>query len=75
MNSPFQPLTPKQVMQAVDAGNTVYADSFAYRVVKTKSGDYHIVCGTHRIGLTWEDGRTMNATKFHISEPKKQEVD
>lgn len=72
-SSPFKPMTAKEVMKAVDEGHTVYADSHAYRVVKTKSGQYHIVCGTHRIGLTWEDGVSMNARKFHVYSPQKQE--
>lgn len=61
-------------MKHVDEGHTVYADSFNYRVVKSKSGQYYIASEQHRIGLTWEDGRTLNATKFHVHAPKKQET-
>ena len=61
-------------MRYVDEGHTVYADSFNYRVVKSKSGQYYIASGQHRIGLTWEDGQTLNATKFHVHIPKEQET-
>lgn len=71
--SNFQKLTVHQVRKAVDEGSTVHADSFKYKVVKSISGRYYIVRGKQRVGLTWEDGRTLNATKFHIQTPKRQE--
>jgi hypothetical protein len=74
MKSPFQIMTVAQVCRAVDQGKQVYADSFSYRVVKAANGEYYIVSGNHKVGLTWEDGKTMNASKFHIYEPKKAEV-
>jgi hypothetical protein len=69
----FKTMTAAQIRKAVDEGHTVYADSFMYRVIKDSKDQYMIVCGTYCIGLTWQDGRTLNAEKFHIHTPKKQE--
>lgn len=54
-------MTLKEIKQAVDQGKTVHWKDQAYRVVKNK-GDYFIHCRLNgfTIGLTWQDGQTLN---------------
>ena len=52
-------MTTKEIKDAVDAGQNVYWENLAYQVIKMK-GDYYIKMGSHLIGLTWEDGKTLN---------------
>lgn len=54
----------EQIKSAVDNGQTVYADSALYTVVKDALGRYLIKCGPHCIGLTHADGITLNANEF-----------
>ena len=50
----------KEIKNAVDQGLTVYYKDFTYTVVKSNN-DYFIKASTGRmIGLTWEDGTTLN---------------
>jgi hypothetical protein len=59
-------------MKAVDAGKKVYWSNKGYQVVKAK-GDYMIKAANgHMIGLTWEDGKTLNGKEadFFIGESR-----
>lgn len=62
----------EEIKKAVDEGKTVHYTSSAYTVVKNrKNGEYYIAhTSGHMIGLTWDDGVTMNgkAEKFYIAE-------
>lgn len=51
----------EEIKAAVDAGKTVHWKSTLY-VVDKNAGGYDILCrgNDHRIGLTWQDGKTMN---------------
>ena len=55
-------MTLDQIKAAVDAGKKVFHQSEAYEVRKWKGGEYVIVCtfNDYAIGLTWQDGVTMN---------------
>lgn len=55
-------LTVGAIKNAVEAGNTVYAGTKAYRVIKDSLGQWLIKCDLNGycIGLTWRDGQTLN---------------
>lgn len=55
-------MTLEEIKQAVNDGKKVYWASKAYEVVKNKHGKWLIVCtlNKHAIGLTWQDGVTLN---------------
>ncbi len=54
-------MTLEEIKSAIDAGKTVCWSHTGYEV-RLKNGNYNIVClsNNHCIGLTWEDGVTMN---------------
>jgi len=56
--------TIEEIKSAVNNGQTVYAGSAAYTVIKDTLGRYLIKCGAHYIGLTWSDDTTLNANFF-----------
>lgn len=51
-----------EIKQAIADGQKVYWSNKAYEVIKDKIGQYLIKCNlnNHYIGLTWQDGETMN---------------
>lgn len=61
----------QNIRDAVDKGKQVYVGNKAYKVEKS-NGDYFIKCtlNNHKIGLTWEDGTTLNdkIEKFYTEE-------
>lgn len=62
-------MTLQEIKQAVDEGKVVHWASELYEVRKANN-DYLIVCTSndHGIGLTWQDGVTMNGKEedFYI---------
>lgn len=63
-------MNAQEIMKAVDAGKKVYWSNKGYQVVKAK-GDYMIKAPNgHMIGLTWEDGKTLNGKEedFFLAE-------
>lgn len=52
----------QEIKKAVDQGLTVYWANQAYQVVKNNTNEYLIKCtlNNHCIGLTWQDGKTLN---------------
>ena len=68
-------MTLSEIKEAVDAGKTVHWSNALYSVIPS-CGDYLIKCSSnnHCIGLTWQDGVTMNGKEedFYIKpEPVK----
>lgn len=52
----------QEIKSAVSEGKTVIWNNNNYVVKKYSNDNYQIVCDNgHRIGLTWEDGKTLNA--------------
>lgn len=68
-------MTLEQIKAAVDAGKTVHSVNSLYTVIKDKLGRYLIVCSYNNycIGLTHQDGITMNGTPetFYIAGTSK----
>lgn len=64
-------MTLQEIKEAVDAGKTVCWSNKGYKVVKGSS-QYLIkyIQNNHCIGLTWQDGVTLNGKEdeFFISE-------
>lgn len=62
-------MTLDEIKTAVNAGKTVHWSNGLYRVIRAGK-DYQIVCeqNGHAIGLTWQDGETMNGSpsEFYI---------
>ena len=59
----------EEIITAVDNGLTVHWSSDSYKVIKDSLGQFLIKHSSgHCIGLTWEDGKTMNGKKekFYI---------
>lgn len=65
-------MTLPEIVTAVKQGKNVYYDSLRYKVIYDFSKGYFIKCSStnHIIGLTWEDGRTLNGQeeKFFVLE-------
>ena len=58
-------MTLTEIKAAIDQGKTVHWSNTGYRVIKDKIGQYLIGWniggrGENYIGLTWQDGVTMN---------------
>jgi hypothetical protein len=55
-------MTLDQIKEAIAQGKRVCWASEAYDVIRTKSGEYLIVCSLNNnaIGLTWTDDVTVN---------------
>jgi hypothetical protein len=51
-----------QIKEAVESGKNVYWSNKNYKVIKDNIGQWLIECQSnkHCIGLTWQDGKTMN---------------
>lgn len=64
-----------EIVSAVQQGKTVYYGSYTYKVIYDIESGYFIksTSSNHRIGLTWEDGRTLNGKEenFFIEPPTK----
>lgn len=56
-------MTVTEIKTAVDQGKNVYWSTLLYKVIKDTKNQYLIVCtsNNHTIGLTWQDGVTLNA--------------
>lgn len=66
-------MTLQEIKTAVDAGKIVHWSNGAYKVIKCKNGQYLIDCKQgNAIGLTWQDGTTLNGKEedFFITESK-----
>lgn len=65
-------MTLEEIKNAVDEGRTVHWATPGYTVVKDDLGQYLIKCRSNGscIGLTWQDGTTLNAKpdSFYIEE-------
>ncbi len=69
-----------EIKAAVDAGKKVYWSNEGYTVIKDRHDQYLIVhYGTSAIGLTHQDGVTMNGSEdqffMHESTPAQKELD
>lgn len=58
----------EQIKSAIEDGKLVYWSTESYRVVKDKKGQYFIGYnigqrGENYIGLTWQDGLTLNGNE------------
>lgn len=55
-------MTATEIKKEIDNGNKVYYKSSIYEVIKDGIGQYLIKCiiNGHCIGLTWQDGETLN---------------
>jgi hypothetical protein len=55
-------MTLTEIKQAIQDNKTVYWANNNYQVIKDNIGQYLIKCtlNGHCIGLTWQDGITMN---------------
>ncbi len=52
------------IKQAVNDGKRVLTDE-GHEVIRTPDGRYFIGSGGMLIGLTWMDGKTLNAKEFY----------
>lgn len=52
----------EEIKKAVNEGKIVCWANEGYRVIKDKLGRFFIHCtmNDHYIGLTWQDGKTLN---------------
>ena len=55
-------MTLQEIKQAVDEGKVVNWKNEGYQVIKDKHGEYLInfIYNEYYVGLTWQDGVTMN---------------
>jgi len=55
-------MTLTEIKQALKNGETVHWANRGYRVIHDSVGQYLILCDSNQscIGLTWQDGATMN---------------
>jgi hypothetical protein len=54
----------EDIKQAIEDNKKVYWSNKAYEVIKDKIGQYLIKCSNgHCIGLTWQDGTTLNGNE------------
>jgi hypothetical protein len=55
-------MTVNEIKSAVESGKRVHWTNGLYEVVKDQIGQWFIVCHAngHAIGLTHQDGRTLN---------------
>lgn len=63
-------MTVEEIKRAVDQGHPVKWSGYSYDVIKDKTGQYLIKCSDngHCIGLTHQDGKTLNGLEsdFYI---------
>lgn len=71
-------MTLEEIKKAVDEGKTVHWASPAYEVMKDTFGRYNIICilNDYCIGLTWQDGVTMNGDEdqFYIKPEMNEHI-
>jgi hypothetical protein len=72
-------MTLEQIKAAVEAGKTVHWANTAYTVIKDNLGQWLIAYEpngprAHYIGLTWQDGKTMNGapSQFFIAGKRRK---
>lgn len=70
----------EDIKSAVESGQYVYWKNEGYQVIKDSIGQWLILCHFNGscIGLTWQDGVTMNGDEwdFHIRpEPIEDDID
>lgn len=67
-------MTLDEIKAAVDAGQTVYCGSPGYVVIKDSLGQYLVKCvfNNYYIGLTWQDGMTLNGKNFFMEGAAKE---
>ena len=58
-------MTLQEIKTAINSGKNVYWKNTNYEVMKDKIGQWLIVCMSNQytIGLTWQDGITMNGNE------------
>ena len=66
----------QQIKDAVDSGLPVCWRNIAYRVTRDNLGQYHIVFdrNQHAIGLTWNDGVTLNGEEGDFYIPRVNQL-
>jgi len=67
-------MTLQEIKKAVDEGKVVHCGNSLYEVINGGKAGYLIRCTSndHCIGLTWQDGVTMNGEEedFYINNSK-----
>lgn len=53
-------MTLQEIKQVLEEGKKVYWSNTSYEVIKDSKGQYLIKSNNHCIGLTWNDGVTLN---------------
>lgn len=66
-------MTLEEIKQAVNSGKIVHWSNDGYRVIRDVFEDRYLIMwrgGRHYIGLTWQDGITLNGDEsdFYIEE-------
>jgi len=65
-------MTLTEIKQAISDGKEVRWSNDLYPVIRTENGHYLITCERgSTIGLTWQDGKTMNCNneaEFYIKD-------
>ncbi len=61
-------MTLQEIKQAIEEGKTVCWANKGYRVIKAANGEYLIVflADKNIIGLTWNDGVTLNGQEHEF---------
>jgi hypothetical protein len=61
-----------EIKTAVESGKRVHWSNGLYEVIKDEIGQWLIICRAtgHAIGLTWQDGRTLNGSpgEFYVAQ-------
>lgn len=69
-------MNAQEIKAAVANGKTVYYGNNTYKVICDKYNQWMILCTTnnHAIGLTWQDGVTLNGeeSKFFVEEQESK---
>lgn len=53
-------MTVSEIKKAIEEGKKVFWCNELYKVIKDTKGQYLIKCNDHCIGLTYNDGVTLN---------------
>ena len=61
-------MTLNDIKQTIEKGGRVYHQSPSYEVIKDRIGQYLIKChlNDYCIGLTWQDGKTLNGREYEF---------
>ena len=66
-------MTLEEIKSAIENGRKVYFKNERYEVIKDSIGQYLITCGGgSAIGLTWQDGVTMNGMERDFYSPAER---